>query len=510
MKHNIDTYKSGVSIKWKVFLYLMLFATVIAAVLWLCEIVFLDDIYKNIKINDVMKSSSQISKALDSPDMVERVDEIATDNDSCAMVFKNENGTLVHIGPIYCYRNFYDCAIHRMMNEENFLEIYNITRNNGGENLERFAFIIEENTPIGIEGKFFGKTAKPDRSIKAVPESIIYSVITENEDGDELFIVINSQISPLESTVSTLNRILCVVTILLYALALAFALIISYRVTKPIRRLTYSALDMAKGNYQTNFSADGYLEISQLADTLNYAEKELSRVDELRRELIANISHDLRTPMTMIRGYSEVMRDIPGENTPENIQVIIDETNRLTNLVNDVLDISRLESGNASFEPAPFDLTRSTENILQRFAKLCEKDGYSIDFFCERNVYVNADETRIGQVIYNLVGNAVTHTGDSKQVIVRQLTEHGKVRIEVEDFGMGIEADKLPDIWERYYKLDRVHKRAVIGTGLGLSIVRNIMERSGGSYGVSSAVGQGSVFWIELDEFKINTESFDE
>lgn len=507
MKYNTNGKKRGVSIKWKVFLYLMLFATVIAAVLWLCEIVFLDDIYKNIKINDVMKSASRISTALDSPDMVERVDEIATENDSCAMIFKNVDGTLTHAGPIYCYKNFYDCAIHRMMSEENFLEIYKITRENGGENLERFAFIIEENTPIGIEGEFFDNADMPDRSVKAVPESIIYSVITENDQGEELFIVINSQISPLESTVSTLNRILCVVTVLLYALAFVCALIISYRVTKPIRRLTYSALELAQGNYSANFNADGYLEISQLADTLNYAEKELSRVDELRRELIANISHDLRTPMTMIRGYSEVMRDIPGENTPENIQVIIDETNRLTTLVNDVLDISKLESGNASFEPVPFDLTMSTENILQRFAKLCEKDGYSIDFFCERNVYVNADEARIGQVIYNLVGNAITHTGDSKQVIVRQLTGNGRVRLEVEDFGMGIEADKLPDIWERYYKLDRVHKRAAIGTGLGLSIVRNIMERSGGSYGVSSAVGQGSIFWIELDELKNDREN---
>lgn len=129
------------------------------------------------------------------------------------------------------------------------------------------------------------------------------------------------------------------------ALALIFAAIMSKKVSKPIIKINESAKELAKGNVAVHFDGEGYREITELNDTLNYAAEELSKVENLRRELIANVSHDLRTPLTMITGYAEVMRDIPGENTPENVQIIIDEANRLTSLVNDMLDIS-------SFRPA--------------------------------------------------------------------------------------------------------------------------------------------------------------
>jgi len=470
----------GIGIKWNIFLYLLIFATVIAAVLWLCEIVFLDDIYKNIKINDIMGSAEEITEVIDSPNVAEDISEITLKNDSCSMVFKKKDGYLFPIEPIYCNMAFGECVIHNgnRMNAESFQRIYRYTEKEGGE-----VFVTDEN---------------------------LYSLITENDEGEELFILIGSEISPVSATVGTLNKILIVVTVLLYALAFVLAILISHWVTKPIRNLTYSALELAKGNYNADFNSEGYLEIAQLAETLNYAQRELSRVDSLRRELIANISHDLRTPLTMIGGYSEMMRDIPGENTPENVQVIIDETNRLTSLVNDVLDISKIESGNEKFEPAPFNLTKSVESMLQRFSKLCEREGYNIEFFCEKDVWVNADELRIGQAVYNLVSNAVTHTGADKKVVVRQITDNGKVRIEVEDFGEGIEPSRLCDIWERYYKVDRVHKRAEMGSGLGLSIVRKIMERSGGGCGVSSALGEGSLFFIELPEYQFNRENSNE
>ena len=133
--------------------------------------------------------------------------------------------------------------------------------------------------------------------------------------------------------------------------------------------------------------------------TLNYAAKELSKVETLRRDLIANVSHDLRTPLTMITGYSEVMRDLPGENTPENVQVIIDEANRLTTLVNDMLDLSKMQSGAQKLSPSFFDLTESVRDILGRYNKLTD---YDIRFTADRDVTVYADELKISQVVYNL------------------------------------------------------------------------------------------------------------
>ncbi len=222
-------------------------------------------------------------------------------------------------------------------------------------------------------------------------------------------------------------------------------------------------------------------------------------MEGLRRELIANISHDLRTPLTMITGYGEVMRDLPGENTPENVQTIIEESRRLTALVNDMLDLSKLQSGMQTLHKAPFSLTRSICGILRRYAKLTEQDGYHIDFLYDEDATVDADEMKLSQVVYNLINNAVAYTGEDKKVTVRQVLSPASVRIEVEDTGEGIAPEDLPYIWDRYYRVDKIHKRAQIGTGLGLSIVKTILDLHRARYGVTSEKGRGSTFWFELD-----------
>jgi signal transduction histidine kinase len=198
----------------------------------------------------------------------------------------------------------------------------------------------------------------------------------------------------------------------------------------------------------------------------------------------------------MITGYSEVMRDLPGENTPENVQIIIDEAKRLTTLVNDVLDISKLQSGTEKLNLATFSLTQSIREMMTRYAKLTD---YRIEFLADSDVNVHADELKISQVVYNLVNNAITYTGSDKRVTIRQIVNGNKVRIEVIDTGEGIPQDKLCDIWDRYYKVDKEHKRAQIGTGLGLSIVKTVLDMHGGTYGVQSEQGKGSIFWFELD-----------
>ena len=218
----------------------------------------------------------------------------------------------------------------------------------------------------------------------------------------------------------------------------------------------------------------------------------------MSRELIANVSHDLRTPLTMIIAYAEVMRDLPGENSPENVQVVIDEAERLTNLVNDLLDISKLQAGVMQKNAAVYNLTESIEAVLERYNKLKEKDGYSILFEYDRKVCVEADEYKIFQVIYNLINNAINYTGEDKTIWVRQLIKGDSVRIEVTDSGEGIAKDALPYVWDRYYKVDKTHKRAVMGTGLGLSIVKNVLELHDAKYGVESELGKGSTFWFEL------------
>ena len=236
-----------------------------------------------------------------------------------------------------------------------------------------------------------------------------------------------------------------------------------------------------------------------MAKTLNYAVGEIAKTEKLQRELIANVSHDLRTPLTLITGYAEMMRDLPGENSPENCQYIIDETKRLTTLVNDMLGFSKYSSGCQTPDLKVFDLTECVRSTIDRYGELVRRYGYIIKFDADENVEVLADEGMILQVIYNLLNNAINYTGADKTVRIEQsLLSANTVRISVTDTGEGIAKEDIEKIWDRYYTEEKTHKRAIVGCGIGLSIVSKLLRLHSASYGVESAEGKGTTFWFDL------------
>jgi len=311
-------------------------------------------------------------------------------------------------------------------------------------------------------------------------------------------------ITPVETTVATLRMQLYIVTGVMIILAVILAIILADRVSKPIEKISQSAKTLAKGDYNTRFSGKGFHEIVALSDTLNTAATELGRVESLRRELLANVSHDLRTPLSLIYGYAERMNDFPGEITPDQTKVIMDETKRLTSLVNDVLEMSKLETELEQLKVTRFNLTGRILDITSRVEELLKTEGFEIRFehegyaFTDADIYVDADETRIDRAFYNLLINAVNYSGDSRIITVTQAVTDKHVRISVTDSGEGIAEEDMPYIWDRYYKSHRTHKRAVIGTGLGLSIVKRIIDLHDSTCGVASKPGKGSTFWFEL------------
>ena len=324
---------------------------------------------------------------------------------------------------------------------------------------------------------------------------LLYAVTVRTKNGESRLVVIEEEITPLNSTVETLTVQLLCLTLVLLPLGAALSAYIPRKLAGPLSEINEAAKRLGRGEYDVRFEPRGAREVSELADTLNFAAGELSKTEGLRRELLANVSHDLRTPLTMIKGYAEVMRDLPGENTPENVQIIIDEAGRLNDLVNDLLDLSRLQAGVMELNRTRFNLTASIREILGRYQRF--KD-YRFPFEPKEEAYVVADELKISQVVYNLVNNAVNYAGEDKTVSLEQALSGGRVRVSVTDTGEGIPADRLRDIWDRYYKVDREHRRAQVGTGLGLSIVKNVLDLHGGAYGVISQEGKGSTFWFEL------------
>jgi signal transduction histidine kinase len=338
-------------------------------------------------------------------------------------------------------------------------------------------------------------------SDSSMPKSAIYVKAVTFSDGTKGAIFLNRAMTPVSATVKTLTIQLGFISAILIIVAVVLAFTISWRVSKPIADVNAEAKKLVGGTYDGSGVCGSYREINELNETLTQVAYELTKVDRMQKELIANISHDLRTPLTMIEGYTEVMRDIPGENTKENLQVIIEETKRLSTLVNDLLEISQFQTGKQQLNLSVFSITDAVRETIVRFDKLNEREGYKIMYEGSGQIYVRADKTRILQVLYNLVGNAINYTGEDKTVIVRLYLRGSRVRVEVQDSGEGIAEKDLPLIWDRYYKIEKTnktHKRGFGGSGLGLSIVKEILLLHNTTFGVSSEERAGSTFWFEL------------
>ncbi|MBQ7347972.1 MAG: HAMP domain-containing histidine kinase [Clostridia bacterium] len=487
---------SGISIRWKLVVYMTLFVAIILLVTWLFQIVLLDAFFRAVKKNEMREAADALAVKVASDDLQTAAYGEAIDHSLCVTIFRiAENGSERMVNIDATGSNF-----TVTLSPEHLGKLYNKALENEGTYFSRIAFggFEVSDGSISFDNLPFSDERGTEKKIPTKNMRMVYVKLVQGTDDSTYMILLDASLQPLDSTVRTLGtQFLWIAGIILIA-ALIMVFLLYRKISSPIIRMNESAKQLARGNYDAVFSGKGYRETRELADTLNYASHELSRLDRLQKELIANISHDLRTPLTMIKGYGEVMRDLPGENTPENMQVIIDETTRLSELVNDLLDLSKLQSGARAPEFSLFDLTDAVHEVMKRYDTLIKHRGYHVSFDFDREAYVAADRGMLLQVLYNLINNAVNYTGEDKTVTIKQTVFNSRVRISVSDTGKGIEPEEMPLIWDRYYKVDKVHKRATVGTGLGLSIVKGILELHHAAYGVNSTIGKGSIFWFEL------------
>ncbi len=485
MKPTENKVKRSLPIRAKLVCYFLTFAAVLLSILWIFQGLLFDDVYRFIKSAQLENDAKSIAAHIDSEDIIDYVLEVQKENDVSVGIYRTGSQVFYEV---YSSRdkNTYTSAFV-------YHEVYGynkMAKENGGK-------ITCSNTDL--ENWLFSQTGSaPPVNVDRPPESLVSVRIVES-GGNEYTVLLKARFTPVGSTVETLRIMLLVITGLFITIAVAMAVYAAHTLSKPIRSINKSAKELAKQNYEVTFDGKGSRETEELSSTLNYAAQELSKVDSLRRELVSNISHDLRTPLTMIGGYAEVMRDIPGENTPENLQIIVDETEHLSSLVTDILSLSKLESGNVSLEKTEFSLTESVRSIFTRYSKLVKNEELNINFEAHCDVRVYADELKLSQVIYNLINNAINYSENPKEVLVRQTVHGNKVLLEIMDKGKGIPQEELKDIWDRYYRAKEEHKIATVGTGLGLSIVKNILLMHGARFGVKSQEGVGSNFWFEIE-----------
>ena len=285
---------------------------------------------------------------------------------------------------------------------------------------------------------------------------------------------------------------------------LLLSFIISYyfskRLANPIVKINKSAKKLAQKEYDVKFSSETEVyELKELADTLNYATKELGKAEELRREFLANVGHDLKTPLTMIEAYAASARDLNYNKKAKrerDLNIIIDEAERLNMLVNDILLLSKIQSKTVELKKEKFDITELIKNILERFT-IYENDGYKFEFNEKKSYFIEADKKNIERVIYNLIINAINYTGKDKRIIITIEEENKEITVKITDTGAGISNEDKKLVWNKYFQTNKRHRRTNVGTGLGLSIVKEILESHNFEYGIDSIINKGSTFYFK-------------
>lgn len=479
------------SLREHLWLYFCGFTVGIMAILWVLQVLFLNTFFKQMKLSELSRVGKEIlsqydisgdddfykywsGHAFNSGIFAHVVSEDGTDENSERDSEKNlppDNSDFQGRKPHFDSRVFFDRE-----NFDTFIEKFS------DGNTNQITYIATNSVNHG--------------------QFAVYGAYLGKKDGKKMYLYLSS---PLERT-DTTRKVLQTQLIIVIALSVIIALVLSYfisrRLSEPIEDITKKAHKLAKGDYDdVHFEGGAYREVDELAETLNYATLELSKTEKLRRDLISNVSHDLRTPLTIIQSYAEMIRDVSGENKAKrdkHTNVIIDETKRLSELVSDMLDLSRIQSGTVKMQMHPFDIAALVRETLERFEYYREHFGYVFKTDIPDSCTAVGDSSRIGQAVYNLIGNAVNYTGDDKTVFVSLKENDGSVRFSVRDTGKGIPADELELVWEKYYKASGTYHRQTVGTGIGLSIVKNILVSHNARYGVNSADGGGTEFWFEI------------
>lgn len=463
--------KKNLPIRLKIWLFFMMLVCIVFILMWTFQVLLLGQFYEIMKVSSISKATKELARSYNTKSFTENLHSAAIKNDMCIEVL-NESGAEINYQCIFSG----NCMLH-----------------NGSNDIYFYYMDLKQNEKGEIVRKLYNETMQS--------EMIIYGCPLYNKSGDiSGYMITNSRLVPVESTVHILQKMTLYITISLVIAGLVLSACAAENLGAPIRRLTNSARQLAQGDYTASFTGGGCEEVDDLADTLTYASHELSKTDEMQRDLIANVSHDMRTPLTMMKAYAEMIRDLSGDNPvkrEQHLNVIIEETDRLSLLVNDMLDLSKLESGTQKLELQTMDISEKLCEIANRYEGLSEKMGYHIIFTGDAPYMICCDSSKIERVICNLLNNAINYTSkEERTVYLRQINYPDYVRIEITDTGDGIEEDKIKLIFDKYYRSEN-HKREVVGTGLGLSIVKAILKMHEYNYGVNSKLGEGSTFWFE-------------
>lgn len=450
----------------KIWIYLIIFSITILAILWLFQVCFFDSYYEHVKTKDMDEIATKISQNYKNEHFDDILDDISFNRGVCIEILSNDNSIYIH------------------------------------NDLSKGCIKDNDNPVISNYKKNFIRSNEESVSYKVTNPKFKNKILfyaMKLDDNNYLFI--NTSIEPLGWATNILQSQLVYITLIVLILSFVIAYFISKKISTPIIKINNAARIMSKGEYDVVFDTNETIdELNELSNTLENTCNELAKTDELRKELLANVSHDLKTPLTMIKAYAEMIRDITYKNKEkrnENLNTIIDEVDRLTYLVNDILDFSKMQSEVITLNYTEFDLNLVINNVINKFKALNKYNHYNFIYTGKNKIIVEADKKRIEQVIYNLLSNAINYSETKKEIKINVIEENDEYKIEVINWSF-IKKEELKFIWDKYYRTDKNHKRNTVGTGLGLSIVKSILELHKFNYGVTSSKKDGTNFYFEI------------
>lgn len=386
--------------------------------------------------------------------------------------------------------------------------------------------IVAPRNTAGVDlsriNKNFIKSAEEGRSMVALyPKGSTFSEQTlvaivpiqkrDNLTGDTHFLGASIAFKPMPQIRRIQNRIIDIVLmvqLLGWVIAFVVAFILTRQIVKPVKRMRDAAKSIAAGNFEERIPVTSADEIGQLSKSFNSMTESLSELENMRSSFISDVSHELRTPMTIISGFVEGILDgtVPEEDREKYLSTVLEEIKRLSRLVSELLEASRLEQGKNEIKKAPVDINRLLlETVFANEKRLEEKEINLELKLDESNPLAFADKDSIKRVLINLIDNAIKFTPPEGKILLATLHKDKKVYVSIKNSGEGISKEDLRHIWERFYKTDKSRSNDKKGVGLGLHIVKTIVNAHGGEIFAESEEGKSATFTFVLDEAPKNS-----
>lgn len=451
------------SLRANLLIYFLIFSALILSFLYFFQILFLNTYYKINQSNNLESTINSIENNYKKENASDILNKISLNNEVCIQIVNDNN--------LIYYSDYYKHCV-----------------NTGNSNLNKIESVFMNSNKNNLKVEFINTNYNN--------KSLVYG----KKIDDGLYVFANTTLEPIDNSISLLKGQFIYVSLIVLFLSLIISYYFSKRLASPIVKMNDSAKKLAKKEYDVTFTCETEVyELKELSDTLNSAAKELRKTEELQREFLANVSHDLKTPLTMIEAYAACARDLNYNKKTKrerDLNIIIEEAERLNMLVNDILLLSKMQSKTIELNKEIFNITELITEILERF-KIYENEGYIFEFDSTENYFIEADKKHIERVIYNLIINAINYVGNDKKIEIILNKEDSILTTKIKDNGPGIKDKDKKLVWNKYYRTNKKHRRNNIGTGLGLSIVKEILEALKFEYGIDSKPNKGASFYFK-------------